>query len=194
MTNVIRGGRPANLDVRSREHLTNVEIWTMIKAIRRNGRNRARNAALIEIIYRHGLRVSEAVNLRWDDVSLAHGTIQVRRLKGGRSALHPLSADEIKTLKNLHNKTAGSAWLFPAEGGGPLDRRSVYVIIRRAGKLANISLPVHPHMLRHSRGYKLVNNGVDIRLIAGYLGHNSLQTTMRYTFIDHNQFEGLSEC
>lgn len=194
MSKVLKGGRSTNEEVRPREYLTTEEVMSMIKAIRKSGRNRTRNAALIEVVYRHGLRVSEAINLRWKDVSIAEGTIQINRLKNGESSIHPLGPDEIRTLRQLHNKTTGSSWLFTAEGGGPMDRQTAYVVVRQAARLAKIPFPVHPHMLRHARGYKLVNAGTDIRKIAGFLGHKSLKTTMRYTQIDYRQYEGMADC
>lgn len=188
---VRKGGRPKNEDVRFREYLTDSEVYQMIAAIRRVGRNRTRNAALIELMYRHGLRVTEAINLKWDHVSLSQAIMRIRRLKGGEDSLHPLSKEEIKLLRNLQSKCPGP-WLFQAEGGGPLDRRSAFQIVAKAGLHAQIGFPVHPHMLRHARGYKLINNDYDIRKIAGYLGHKSLSSTMRYTALNHTAFDGMS--
>lgn len=190
------GGRPKNSDVRPREYLKIDEVWSVVQAARRRkgGRNNTRDAALIEVIYRHGLRVSEARLLTWDDVSLTYGTIIIKRLKSGKPGIHRLAVEEIKTLKRLQTKYPGSRFLFTAEGGGPIDRRSMHDIISRAGTIAGIPFPIHAHMLRHSKGYNLVNeHRADIRVIAGYLGHRSMHSTMRYTELDESVYKGLSE-
>lgn len=187
-------GRPKNTDVRPREYLTVDEVWTLVQAARRrkNGRNNSRDAAFIEITYRHGLRCSEAILLTWDDISLTHRTMKVRRLKGGVSNTHMLLPEEIKTLKTLQRKCPHSHYLFTAEGGGPIDRRTAFDIVAKAGKAAGFAFPVHPHMLRHAKGKNLVNRSKDIRLIAAYLGHKSIQSSMIYTIPDEAAFNGLS--
>jgi type 1 fimbriae regulatory protein FimB/type 1 fimbriae regulatory protein FimE len=90
------------------------------------------------------------------------------------------------------NPPADCDTLFISERRKPLSRCTVWLMI---GQLANAAglehLQVHPHMLRHSCGYVLVNKGTDIRIIQGYLGHRSISSTVRYTKLDRNRFSKL---
>src|SRR4030095_10690388 len=88
--------RVANLERRSREHLTAAEVERLIIAAGRLGRHGVRDAALILLAYRHGLRVSELVELRWEQIDLQRGTLHVNRKKGGDAATHPVSGHELR--------------------------------------------------------------------------------------------------
>lgn len=188
-------GRKPNDALRPREYLTLNEVWTLIKAARyrKGGRTNIRDAVLIELLYRHGLRASEIVNLRWSDINFVECTIQVARSKNGLSGIHPINIDEFKTLRNLKQKNPGQAFVFTAEGGGPINRRTVWDVVKRAGEAANFPFPIHPHMLRHAKGYNLVNRGKDIRVIASYLGHKSIDSTMRYTQLNHQTLKTFAD-
>ena len=137
------------------------------------------------MIYRHGLRVSEACDLRWDDIDLTKRTIIVRRLKGSTDSSHYLERDEHKALGELWRANAKkgikSDYIFLNERGQPFGRMGVGRMIERAGEAAKFDMKIHPHMLRHACGFKLANDGVDTRTIQAYLGHKSIQHTVRYT-------------
>ncbi len=183
--------RPKNRDVRSREYLTREEVDALMSAAGKVGRHQLRDRTLILMTYRHGLRVSEAVDLKWDQIDLKAGRIHVNRLKNGNAATHFLEGDEIRALRRVRREYAGSPFVFSTERGGPLSRSTVNKLVERAGQLAGISFPVHPHMLRHACGFYLANRGVDTRTIQDYLGHKSIQHTVKYTQLTPHKFKGL---
>ena len=183
--------RPKNRDVRSREYLTREEVDAVISAAGKVGRHQLRDRTLILMTYRHGLRVSEAVDLKWDQIDLKAGRIHVNRLKNGNAATHFLEGDEIRALRRVRREYGVSPFVFSTERGGPLSRSTVNKLVERAGRLAGISFPVHPHMLRHACGFYLANRGVDTRTIQDYLGHKSIQHTVKYTQLTPHKFKGL---
>lgn len=135
--------RPRNSDVRTREHLTPEEVDTLIAAAGRLGRQGGRDAALILIAYRHGLRVGELVALRWDQVDLRAGLLHVSRLKGGVPSTHPLRGPELRALRRLRRRYSGSAaYVFTTERGGPLTDSRVRKIVARAGVAAPLPFPL----------------------------------------------------
>jgi len=181
--------RLKNKDVRSREHLTPDEVERLITSARSLGRHTQRDATLILLAYRHGFRVSELVALRWDMVDLKQGLLHVNRLKNGTASTHPIRGPEIRALRQLQRDYPDSPYLFVTERKGPLTTSTVRKIIARAGESAQIGFPVHPHMLRHSTGYKLANDGHDTRAIQHYLGHKNIQHTVRYTELSAGRFK-----
>jgi len=181
--------KPKNGDMRPREHLTDIEVADLIKSAQR-GRHGHRDGTLILLMYRHGLRVSEAVVLRWDEIDLKSGLIQVRRAKQGLEGIHPLSGREIRHLRRLQRESGGkSPYVFVSERGTPMTTRNVRQILTKAGQ--TLPFPIHPHMLRHSCGYKLINDGIDVRTVQQYLGHASINSTVIYTKLDSRRFNGL---
>jgi type 1 fimbriae regulatory protein FimB/type 1 fimbriae regulatory protein FimE len=144
---------------------------------------------LILIAYRHGLRVSELVGLRWDMIDLQQGTLSVSRLKNGRDTVHPLRGPEIRGLRRLKRDYPDGPYVFVTERKGPLTTATVRKIVARAGETAGFAWPIHPHMLRHSTGYKLANEGHDTRAIQQYLGHKNIQHTVRYTELASDRFK-----
>jgi integrase len=191
--NVLRKvpGRPKNGDVRSREYLTQDEVEALMKAAANTGRHPHRDRTLILTMFRHGLRVSEAVDLRWDQVNFKAGSIHINRLKNGKPATHYLEGDELRGLRRLRREYAKSPFIFVTERSGPLTRSTVNKLVARAGREAEMEFPVHPHMLRHACGYYLANKGIDTRTIQDYLGHISIVHTVRYTELSPNKFKGL---
>jgi integrase len=183
--------RPKNADVRSREYLTIDEVEALMKAAGNTGRHRHRDRVLILMMFRHGLRVTEAVHLRWDQVDFKSGQIHINRLKNGRPATHYLEGDEMRALRKLKRDNPVNPFMFITERGGPLTRSTVNKFISRAGKVAKIEFPVHPHMLRHACGYYLANKGVETRVIQDLLGHVSITHTVRYTELSPHKFKGL---
>ncbi len=180
--------RVANKDRRGREHLTPAEIDQIIAAAGRIGRHGHRDATLILIGYRHGLRVSELVSLRWDQIDIKQGLLHVSRLKNGTPSTHPLRGPEIRALRRLQRDQEASPYVFTTERGGPLTTSTVRKLVARAGEVAGLGFPVHPHMLRHGTGFKLANAGHDTRAIQHYLGHKNIQHTVRYTELESERF------
>ena len=181
--------RPKNADVRSREYLTKDEVERLIKAAKETGRQGLRDGLLILLAYRHGLRVSELTGLKWEQVGFAEGMLHVTRAKNGTPATHPIEGDELRLLRQLQRETGPSSFVFLSERKAPLSSRAVQTIVARAGKVAGIPFPVHPHMLRHSTGFALANSGADTRSIQGYLGHSNIQNTVIYTALAPNRFK-----
>ncbi len=181
--------RVPNQERRSREYLTSKEVDAIMEAARKVGRHGHRDATLILLAYRHALRVAELVALRWDQIDLAQGLLHVTRAKNGTPSTHPLRGPEIRALRRLQRDYAGP-YVFVTERKGPLTTSAVRKIIARAGELAGLGFPVHPHMLRHACGFKLANDGHDTRAIQHYLGHKNIQHTVRYTELAPDKFDG----
>lgn len=184
-------GRPANRAVRSREHLLPEEVAALMKAAGQVGRHPLRDRTLILTAYRHGLRVSELVALRWDQIDFRQALMHVNRLKCGSSSTQPIEGDELRLLRRLQREYDSSPFVFTTERGGPLTRSTVSKLLSRAGERAGLAFPVHPHMLRHGTGYYLANKGVPTRTIQAYLGHRSIQHTVRYTELSPHAFRRL---
>jgi type 1 fimbriae regulatory protein FimB/type 1 fimbriae regulatory protein FimE len=177
-----------------REYLTEREVERLIKAASDN-RWGHRDATAILIAYRHGLRASELVALRWDDIELASGKLHVRRAKGGAASVHPIGARESRALRKLQRDMIAadrmsSPYVFVSERGSPLSVAGYQRMIARAGEAAKFGFLVHSHMLRHGCGYKLANDGQNTRAIQHYLGHRSIASTVRYTALAPDRFKG----
>jgi type 1 fimbriae regulatory protein FimB/type 1 fimbriae regulatory protein FimE len=182
--------RIPNLERRSREHLTPDEVEKLMTAAGKLGRHGHRDATLILIAYRHALRVGELVALRWEQVDFTQGLLHVVRLKNGSPSTHPLRGPEIRALRRLKREADASPYVFTTERGGPLTTSTVRKLVARAGQVAGISFPVHPHSLRHGTGYALSNRGHDTRAIQHYMGHKNIQHTVRYTEMAPDRFKG----
>jgi integrase len=179
-------GRAKNAEVRGREHLEEEEVNAMIKAAAAVGRNGKRDACMILIAYRHGLRVSELIALRWDQINLDHGTIYVKRLKGSIHGTHDLGKKEKAALRKLGANRRGV--VFRSSLGGAMTRDTFNKIIKRAGEKAGLEFQVHPHMLRHACGYYLTGKGKQTRIIQDWLGHTNIANTVRYTALCAERF------
>lgn len=186
--NLLPPVRRPNADVRSREYLTPDEVERLIAAAKSTGRHGHRDATLILVGYRHGLRVSELIALRWDQVNLKQGLLHVNRLKNGTAANQPVRGPEIRALRKLMRDYPETPYVFVTERKGPLTSSTVRKMIARAGQQAALPFSVHPHMLRHACGYKLANDGHDTRAIQHYLGHKNITHTTRYTELASDRF------
>lgn len=167
--------RQPNSTYRQREYLTESEVNRLIEAAHKRGRNGSRDSAAILVAYRHGLRAQELCRLRWTQVDLRHGRLHVNRAKGGIESVHPLRGLELRALRPLQGN---SPYVFLTEAGTPTTTAWFLRMVQRTGRAAKLPFPVHPHMLRHSTGYKLANDGQDTRSLAHYLGHRNLQSTV----------------
>lgn len=178
-----------NSERRVREYLTPAEIDKLIASSKQLGRHGLRDSTMILIAYRHGLRVSELVSLRWSQIDLKQGLLHVVRKKNGIPASHPLFGPEIRALRQLKRDYPETDYVFMTERKAPITADTFRKIIARAGEKAELGLAIHPHMLRHSTGFKLANDGRDTRSIQHYLGHKNIQHTVRYTEIASVKFK-----
>jgi integrase len=178
---------------KARFYLTRAEVRQLIVAARKHTRYGTRNALMILLAYRHGLRASEVVDLRWSDIDLDARTLLCRRRKGSRSGVHPLSKEEVTKLERFRARhvPGKDEFIFVSERGGTLGRSAFWRIVMQAGRHARLPVPAFAHQLRHSTGYYLANRGCDLRLIQEYLGHTEIQSTVRYTLLASYRFRGL---
>jgi type 1 fimbriae regulatory protein FimB/type 1 fimbriae regulatory protein FimE len=177
-----RVGRRTDAEIgRERKYLTPVEVERLVTAAKKRGRYAQRDALAIWMCYRHGLRVSELVALRWSQIAW-EGTprLTVQRRKGSISGVaHALDKLEVRSLKQVQSEQpAGATYIFEGERG------SVSVawfqrMLRRVGLEAGLPL-VHPHQLRHSAGFALADKGRDLREIQLHLGHKAISNTTQY--------------
>lgn len=175
---------------RPKNYLNEAEIAGLLQVAKR-GRHGTRDHLLMLMMYRHGLRVSEAVGLRRDDVDLDQARLWVRRLKNGLAVEQPIPGDELRAIRRyLATRSDRLPWLFISERGQAMVRQSVNYLIAAAATRAGLP-PVHPHMLRHSCGFALANRGHDLRLIQDYLGHRDPRHTVHYTRVVGSRFEGI---
>jgi type 1 fimbriae regulatory protein FimB len=137
-----------------RKYLSPDEARRVIEAAGTIGRQPERDKLLLTMLFRHGLRLSEAIDLRWSDFD--------------------------RMLKRAHEQSNGN-YVFRSERGGPLSAQIAQVIVARAGAVAGLPFKVHPHQLRHVCGFALAEEGTDTRLIQDYLGHRSIANTVVYT-------------
>jgi len=186
---VNHGLRPPNAAVRAREYLTAAEVDRLTRAAR-SGRYGHRDATLILIAYRHGLRASEIADLEWSQVEFGRAaTLHVRRAKNGKPGAHPLRGDEVRALRELRRQSPDSSFVFATERGGPFTPDAINKLIKRIGERAGFAFPIHAHMLRHACGYAMANAGHDTRLIQDWLGHRAIQHTARYTELSPTRFK-----
>jgi len=181
--------RRKNTEYRSREYLTEQEVEQLIDAAGKVGRHGHRDSTLILLSYRHGLRVTELVSLRWEQVDLKQGLMHVNRLKHGNPSVHPIRGPELRALRRLQRDYAMMPYVFSSERKAPLTSDAIRKILGRAGREAKLPFTVHPHMLRHACGYKLAQAGQDTRAIQHYLGHKNIQHTVRYTQLSPDRFK-----
>ncbi len=178
--------RRANKEYRTREHLTEAEVEHLIEATSSH-----RDAIMILLAFRHGLRAAELVDLHWEQVDFELGVLHVRRAKAGTPSTHPLTGRELRALRRLQREAGPSTHLFMSERKAPISIDGYQKMVERLSVRAKLGFPVHAHMLRHACGFKMANDGVDTRTIQAYLGHKDIRHTVRYTELSPVRFKGL---
>ena len=180
--------RLANSEYRSREHLTPSEVEKLIEAAKSN-RYGHRDATMLLVAFRHGLRASELCGLEWSQIDFTGATLHVRRVKNGKPATHPIRGDEMRALRKLQREAPKSVYVFVNERGTPFSPDGFNWLVKRTGQKAGLPFQAHAHMLRHSAGYKLAGDGHDTRAIQDYLGHRNISNTVRYTELSPTRFK-----
>jgi type 1 fimbriae regulatory protein FimE len=141
----VRGGRAKNADYRQREYLTESEIDKLVVAAG-DSRNPVRDRLLILMAFRHALRVSELVGLRWQQIHLETATIHITRAKNGTPGNHGLQGDELRLLRALRREHPHSDFVFLSERKAPLSVDGAQKLIERLGEAAKLPFPIHAHM------------------------------------------------
>jgi site-specific recombinase XerD len=184
----VRPKRLPNADLRTREYLTEREVERLMKAAKDN-RWGHRDATMLLVAYRHGLRASELVDLRWEQIEFRTASLHVRRVKQGTPSTHPILGDELRALRPLkREQEPKSPFVFTSERGVPFGTAGFARMVERAGRAARLAFKAHPHMLRHACGYALTNKGHDTRALQAYLGHKNIQHAVRYTELSPTRF------
>ena len=177
-----------------RKHLVSAEVEKLMAAVK-GARHETRDKCLVLLMFRHGLRVSEACGLQLSQVDTESRVLHVARLKDGLSTTHPLRRDELRAIKawlaDRARMQSDTDAFFVSERRGPLSRKTAWLMIRDYGRLAGLPVEAHPHMLRHACGFALADQGADTRLIQDYLGHRNIQHTVKYTATNPARFERL---
>jgi type 1 fimbriae regulatory protein FimE len=178
----VRSGRAKNTDYRQREYLTEGEIDELMAAAGES-RNPVRDRLLILMAFRHALRVSELVSLRWEQIHLDTHTVHIRRAKNGTPGNHGLQGDELRFLRALRRQHPPADYAFLSERKAPLSVDGAQKLIERLGEAAKLPFKIHAHMLRHAAGYALAARGVDTRTLQAFMGHRSIANTVIYTAV-----------
>ncbi|MFC1686881.1 site-specific tyrosine recombinase/integron integrase [Nanoarchaeota archaeon] len=189
-TQVIKRNLFVGLNLPKREQkipvcLTKQEIKQLLSIIKNQ-----KHKLLIEFIYSSGLRVSEVIKFKVEDIYIQEKIALVKQSKGKKDRKVILSKGFIEAYKK-HINNLDSKYLFPSNQGH-LTSRTVQAILKTAAKKAKITKNVHPHALRHSFATHLLESGTDIRYIQKLLGHSSLRTTQRYTHISNRELENIT--
>ena len=168
-----------------RLYLTYKEVQQIFQ-VAAGARHAIRDRCMILMCFIHGFRVSELIGVKTTDIDFLSGKIYIRRLKGGLSTTHPLLHRELELLHawlatRPHYDKKQHDWLFLSATGGPVSRQAFHRQLDQYGRQANLTIRVHPHMLRHACGYELAEQGLDTRLIQDYLGHRNIRHTVHYT-------------
>jgi integrase/recombinase XerD len=156
-----------------------------------------RNRAILELLYASGLRVSELISLKVDDVSQDLGYLRCKG-KGNKERVVPVGRVALRALREYLEKGRphlasphNSSWLFLNRNGDKLSRQTVWKVIKRAIKLAGIDKNVSPHTLRHSFATHMLERGADLRSLQEMLGHSNISTTQIYTHISRERLKDL---
>ncbi len=181
--NVARDVRSPRLPRKLATFLPIDEAMPMVDARRLQGTARARDVAILELLYASGLRVSELVGLDVDAIDGESKTVRVHG-KGNKERVVPFGRTTARALAAYRaGQPAPRGPLFANARGGRLSTRSVQNIVKRAARAAGIARRVSPHTVRHTFATHLLDGGADLRMVQDLLGHSRLSTTQRYTHV-----------
>src|SRR6266699_799543 len=171
-----------------RRYLTEREVERLMDTARKIGRHGHRDATMILVAYRHGLRASEVCSLEWHQIELDQGRLHLRRTKRGTPSVHPIRRDEIRALRRLRRENPTEAHVFVSERGGANqpNRLPSSGCKARQGRQDAVCGP-SAHVAPRLR-LQACNDGHDTRALQHYLGHKNIQHTVRYTEMSHDRY------
>ena len=185
--------RRPNAELRAREYLTEAEVEKLIAAAGAN-RYGHRDATLILLAYRHGLRAAELVSLRWDSVDFVHGRLHVARVKSGAPAVHPLTGRELRALRRLKREQRPvSPFVATTERGAPFSTAGFRQMLARAWAGGRLRVPGSPAHAAPCLRLCPRQQGDRHALAAGLLGHKNITHTVRYTELAPGRFRDFWE-
>lgn len=156
-----------------------------------------RDAAMLELLYAAGLRVSELVNLKLQDINLEAGFVRVFG-KGSKERIVPIGTQArekidhyLKTVRSNRPKQKSSPYLFVARADRPMTRQGFWKLLRRYALQAGLNKKITPHSLRHSFASHLLEGGADLRAVQVMLGHVDISTTQIYTHVTRDHLKQL---
>ena len=173
------------------------EVERLLKAYNSRDTLDIRNRAIMETLYATGMRVSELISLRLNNLHLSEGYLRVTG-KGGKERLIPVGRTAGRQLEKYIAKarpvldsTGTGSTVFLTKNGNPLSRKCVWIIVDKASQITGIGKKAYPHILRHSFASHLLSGGADLRVIQEMLGHADISTTQIYTHVDQNQLKNI---
>lgn len=164
--------------------LSKEEMSAILKAT-----NNIKHKTIIALIYSCGLRRSEAIRLKISEIDSKRMMIKISGAKGKKDRYVQLSAALLLLLRDYYLEFKPTKWLFEGQKGGQYGSQSISKVLKTAAFKAGIKKRVYPHMLRHSFATHQLEQGIDIRYIQTWLGHDSIKTTQRYTHVSENNFK-----
>ncbi|MBI4352421.1 MAG: site-specific tyrosine recombinase XerD [Candidatus Omnitrophica bacterium] len=174
------------------------EIEALLKAPSSEKPQGIRDRACLELLYAAGLRASEIIGLKVNDVNFGEGTLRVFG-KGGKERIVPVGEAAKKSLRSYLEKARpkrasdGENALFLTRRGKPMSRQAVWGILKKSGREAGLAKKVYPHILRHSFATHLLENGADLRVVQELLGHSDISTTQIYTHVDKSRLKAIHQ-
>lgn len=176
------------------QFMTRPEMEKILRVPEPRGEEGIRGRALLEIFYATGMRVSEAANLRTEDVNLESAFLKCRG-KGGKERIVPLGQMAIDSLRLYFSKVRGrlpaSEFVFVGPKGKALTRQRIWQLIRKYARLAGIQKKISPHTFRHSFATHLLEGGADLRIVQELLGHSDISTTQIYTHVSRDHLKSV---
>lgn len=176
--------------------LSEQQVEDLLNAPQTDDPIHVRDKAMLEVLYATGLRVSELVGLRLDQVSIQQGVVRVTG-KGNKERLVPLGEEAIDSLTQFLKQGRGlllksdSDVVFPSKRGVMMTRQTFWHRIKLYAKIAGINSKLSPHTLRHAFATHLLNHGADLRVVQMLLGHSDLSTTQIYTHVATERLQQL---
>lgn len=180
---------------RSLPKVLSVEEVDRLLASPKDGADAARDRAMLEVLYASGLRVSELISLREEDIHFELGYVKVMG-KGKKARVVPLGEAALEAIKDyLGTKRKGvrGGYLFVTSRGGPFTRQGFWKLLDRYARVAGIPQKISPHVLRHSFATHLLSRGADLRIVQAMLGHADISTTEIYTHLDNSRLRQVVE-